>query len=334
MSTPLVSGSETTLDDMLCWADEDAPSETTSAPTPWRILLVDDDDSVHRATRFVLQGQHILGRPLALFHAYDRPSAQQLLRHEAPFAVILLDVVMDTADAGLQLVRFIRETLQREDTRLILRTGQAGYAPELHVIQTYDINDYKTKDELTHTRLMTTLTTAIRAYAQITTIQQQRRGLELLVHGMADLVERRTLGSLAAGMLTQLATLLHVPAEGFVVQRTATAVQIIAASGCWQRCKQQPLTGLNDETVHHCVENIFTQQSHSVAADHIGLYLAGEQQDSVVLLTSPHALTTLERSWMHAFATTAAACMNHLHHLATLKTTASNIATNNFRGQQ
>lgn len=305
--TPLVE------DELLCWDEETlATSHLPATLPPWRILLVDDDESVHAATVFALQGQTILGRPLALFHAYDRSSAQQLLRREAPFAVVLLDVVMDTPDAGLQLVRFIRETLHREDTRLILRTGQAGYAPELQVIQAYDINDYKTKDELTHTRLMTTLTTALRAYAQIVTIQQQRRGLELLVQGMADLVERRTVGSLGVGMLTQLSTLLHTPMEGLVARRQLhEEAWIVATCGCWQRWKQQPLASLQDVQVRQAMEASFAQQAHQLTAESISLYLGGEEQDSVVFLRMDRALSPLECSWINAFVTTAAACMNH-----------------------
>jgi hypothetical protein len=43
---------------------------------------------------------------------------------------VLLDVVMETADAGLLLVDYIRRELGLSATRIVLRTGQPGYAPE------------------------------------------------------------------------------------------------------------------------------------------------------------------------------------------------------------
>ena len=103
------------------------------------------------------------------------------MRRTEDVAVVLLDVVMESGDAGLKLVRAIREELGRADTRIILRTGQPGYAPELEVIREYDINDYKTKSELTRTRLLTTLTTAIRSYEQIRTVRESERGMDRIV---------------------------------------------------------------------------------------------------------------------------------------------------------
>jgi len=42
---------------------------------------------------------------------------------------VLLDVIMETDQAGLDLVEFIRDTLKNETVRIILRTGQPGQAP-------------------------------------------------------------------------------------------------------------------------------------------------------------------------------------------------------------
>jgi ActR/RegA family two-component response regulator len=60
---------------------------------------------------------------------------------------------MEQDDAGLHLVRYIRETLRLADVRIILRTGQPGYAPEIDAIRDFDINDYRTKSELTRIKL-------------------------------------------------------------------------------------------------------------------------------------------------------------------------------------
>ena len=48
--------------------------------------------------------------------------------------------------------------------QIILRTGQPGQAPERDVIRQYDINDYKSKTELTALKLYTAVTSALRAY--------------------------------------------------------------------------------------------------------------------------------------------------------------------------
>ncbi|MCV2369991.1 response regulator [Roseateles oligotrophus] len=133
----------------------------------WRILVVDDDDEVHRATDFALRKIEILGRSLELIHTFSAAETRELLARDRDFAVILLDVVMEHEHAGLELVTFIRETCGMDVCRIILRTGQPGYAPEFDVFNAYDINDYRTKAEFGHARLITSLSVALRAYAQI-----------------------------------------------------------------------------------------------------------------------------------------------------------------------
>lgn len=133
----------------------------------WRLMVVDDEPDVHRATTFALAGVKILGRSLQFLHAYSAKEAAQLLRTEADVAVVLLDVVMEREDAGLALVKTIRQDLKLSELRIILRTGQPGYAPEIETIHDFDINAYKTKSELTRTKLYATVTAALRAYEQI-----------------------------------------------------------------------------------------------------------------------------------------------------------------------
>ena len=125
-----------------CAAD-DAAAER-SERTPWVILVADDDGEVHRATTFALKGVTIDDRPLSLLHARSAAEAEAVLRANPQVAVAMLDVVMETPDAGLRLVEVIRSQLGLGNLRIILRTGQPGYAPELEVIRAYDINDYRT----------------------------------------------------------------------------------------------------------------------------------------------------------------------------------------------
>lgn len=63
-------------------------------------------------------------------------------------AVVLLDVVMESDNAGLELVTYIRKEAHNDLIRIILRTGQPGQAPEKYVIDHFDINDYKEKQSL------------------------------------------------------------------------------------------------------------------------------------------------------------------------------------------
>jgi diguanylate cyclase len=155
-----------TESDTLIFLD-DEPTAGSVKELVWRLMVVDDEPDVHRATTFALTGVKILGRSLEFLHAYSAAEAEALLRSERDVAVVLLDVVMEREDAGLALIKTIRKEFNLADLRIILRTGQPGYAPEIETIHDYDINDYKTKSELTRTKLFATVTAAMRAFEQI-----------------------------------------------------------------------------------------------------------------------------------------------------------------------
>lgn len=144
----------------------------------WKMLVVDDAEEIHQVTQFALSDFNYQGKKLNILSAYSAKEAEQLIQQHADIAVILLDVVMETDDAGLQFVKFVRESLKNQFVRIILRTGQPGYAPEKEVINRYQINDYKNKTELTDEKLFTILTAGLRSYADILTIESLRQHLE------------------------------------------------------------------------------------------------------------------------------------------------------------
>lgn len=170
-------------DETLLFDDEsDAPS---AAPHGWKILIVDDDEDVHQVTHFVLDDFIYDQKSLHIISAYSAEQAQHIMQEHSDIAIILLDVVMETDNAGLELVKYIRETLQNHFVQIILRTGQAGYAPEKEVISRYEINDYKNKAELTEQKLFTVITANLRAYYNLINLESLRQNLE-------DKVQART----------------------------------------------------------------------------------------------------------------------------------------------
>ncbi len=170
MSLPSNAAPSADTDELL-FAD-DLPQDDRLPSQVWRVLIVDDEPDVHRATTFALSDVMIMGRTLEFLHAYSSEQAVSILRQETGIAVILLDVVMESEHAGLELVRIIRQSLKLSDVRIILRTGQPGQAPEIETIHDYDINDYKTKSELTRTKLYASITSAVRAYQQIRALDE------------------------------------------------------------------------------------------------------------------------------------------------------------------
>jgi diguanylate cyclase (GGDEF)-like protein len=297
---------------------------------PWKLLVVDDDPEVHSVTRFVLNDLLIFGRPLRLTHAYDGRQGREQLREHPDIAVALLDVVMETEQAGLDLVEYIRNALKLMECRIILRTGQPGYAPELKVIHEYDINDYRTKAELTHTRLITAVSAALRSYEQLHALAEHRRGLELIVGAAADLIEQHAITRLADGILTQLAALLKLPVDGIVCTQRGSPLgddseqcYIVGAAGRHASYIAQPLRMLPDTRIVSAIQNSVAQRQHVFGADYTVLYLkAAFDQDAAIFLDSGQVPAALDRPLLEVFVTNITACFRNvklverLHYLA------------------
>ena len=160
---------------------------------------------------------------------------------------------METDDAGLELVDYIRTQLKNETVRIILRTGQPGQAPERRVIVDYDINDYKAKTELTADKLFTALTAALRSYQQLQRMVETRRGLEMIIEGASTLYDFKSMQLLAEGVLTQIASLLNVDCGGILVLREGGAPQekfsVLAGSGCYSHLQPERVGAASLDTV-------------------------------------------------------------------------------------
>ncbi|MYM66877.1 PAS domain-containing protein [Pseudoduganella sp. FT55W] len=160
------------------------------APPPWRVLIVDDDVDVHVVTKFSLSNACFQGRRLSFLHAYSGEEALNVLRNTPDIALVLLDVIMETSDAGLHVARQIRDQLHNHLVRIVLRTGQPGQALEHSIILDYDINDFWCKTDLTTRKLFTTVISSLRAYAGLEEAHRHTASLQ------AELDEaRRLLGA-------------------------------------------------------------------------------------------------------------------------------------------
>jgi diguanylate cyclase len=233
--------------DDLVFADEAGPALPASAGAAWRILVVDDDADVHSTTTFALKNVEMQGRPLEFLHAYSAREARAILERQPDIAVVLLDVVMERPDAGLQLVRQIREELGMIEVRIILRTGQPGYAPEIEAIRGYDINDYRTKSELTRTKLYTAVAAAVRSYQQLRALDAGRAGLERIVSAGASLMSLHGVADVAQSVLRQAAGLLGQAPDGVLCVRESgqgrpDILHVVAAAGDHARLEGRELS--------------------------------------------------------------------------------------------
>ena len=168
----VASGTNANLDSPLFLDDDDErPVENNDNPT-WKVLVVDDEEDVLAVTKLVFSSFSFQGKSLKLLTARSAAQARTVLQEHSNIAVAFIDVVMEEDDSGLELVRYIRESLCNDEIQLILRTGQPGYAPEMKVILEYGINDYRTKTELDNVKLLSCLVAGLRNYHNVVAARQ------------------------------------------------------------------------------------------------------------------------------------------------------------------
>lgn len=294
-------------DDVLHLIDDSGTAPVVSTARKWKVAVIDDDQAVHEGTRFALSDYSLHGATLEILSAYSAAEGRTLMQAHPDIAAVLLDVIMETDAAGLDLVEYIRNELRNETVRIILRTGQPGQAPERRVIVQYDINDYKAKTELTADKLFTSLTAALRSYQQLERMVQTRRGLEIIIDAASTLYDFKSMQRLAEGVLTQLASLLNVDCAGILVLRddgssSGADFSVLAGSGCYSRFIGTTGSRSLDPDLRQMVEAAFQRRKNEFLDHRSVLYLrTGSGREVVVLLQAERQLSETDRALVEIF---------------------------------
>jgi response regulator RpfG family c-di-GMP phosphodiesterase len=212
---------------------------------PWKVLVVDDEEDIHKITALNLSDFIYKGRELQLIYAFSAKEAQTVLFEQPDIAISLIDVVMEKDDAGLNLVKYIRDKLKNKLMRLLVRTGQPGIAPERYVIDHYDIDGYNDKTELTMQKLYTVIRSALKSYNDLKTIDMNRIGLSRILMAGKSLYHDHpdSLQAFFEGVLTQIINLFQLgesglitTIEGMVMTFSGDKVEVQAGTGEFSNC--------------------------------------------------------------------------------------------------
>lgn len=206
---------------------------------PWEVLIVDDDQQIHQVTKLALKNFIFDNRQLNFVSVYSGAEAMKVLdTSKTEFAIILLDVVMEENDSGLKIANYIRNTQNNHYTRIILRTGQAGLAPEYSVVKNYDIDSYKSKTELKLADLEAIFYTTLRSYRDIVTIKNQRESLHQVVSSITKMNSAKDLSDFASAILDQIQLLIGCEngelllenSESYAICKKGEKTKILAVS--------------------------------------------------------------------------------------------------------
>jgi len=276
----------------------------------WNILIVDDEEHIHVLTRLVFRNIKFEGKHINLISAYSAIDARRIISTYSDFAVAFIDVVMESDFAGLDLVHWIRNDNKDHKIRIILRTGQAGYAPEEEIIENYDINDYKNKTELTSCKLKTSLFSSLRSYRDIMIIQNSLAGLGRLVRASAQIHNTNNIIEFGTSILGQLFELLDIKCTSLYVANITEDVYhntertILAATGEYVGIGSDYDSIMITEELKFAIEEAFRTKSSKTTADlFIGFYQTTENTSSVLLMHFTNVLDEFKIELLEVYAT-------------------------------
>lgn len=298
-------------------------SKEDSKPA-WKLLIVDDEPDVHAVTKLTLSRFEFDGREVEFISAYSGQEAKQILKEQHDIALVLLDVVMETDDAGLLVAQFIRQELNNHFIRIILRTGQPGQAPERTVITNYDINDYKDKTSLSSDKLFSVVYTGLRGYRDILDIElarkkleNHREGLERVIDSTASLFRIRSLRDFASGLLVQIASLLHAKKQSeetnnnFVARKTEDGFQFLAGTGDY--CPSSGETINLPENIKTMFENACEKQGSVIDNNcFIGYFKTLNAGENLIYLEGISHIDELDKKLLELFSNNISVAFDNL----------------------
>jgi len=307
-------------DDRLVFSDEPATAESRPAGY-WKVLVVDDDRSVHAVTRMILADFEFAGKGLAILGAHTVEEARTAIDENPDLALVLLDVVMAEEDSGLKLVRYIREERGNRMTRIVLRTGQPGQAPERRVIVDYDINDYKLKTELTADKLFATIVAALRSYRDLLSLDHNRRGLERIIESAASLFKLQSFNEFVSGVLTQMTSLMRLDesamycrTSGITAKRSGEEFVIEAAIGDYTGYVRRPIReALPGEAIALVERALRERRSIYLPTSFIAYFMSRGGAENIIYMTSTAEIAAWDARLIEIFCANVSVALDNLY---------------------
>jgi response regulator RpfG family c-di-GMP phosphodiesterase len=306
-------------DSDIIFSDE-ASTQTYSSKDCWKVVIVDDEAEIHSVTKLALRHFSFENRHLEFIHAYSGEEAKKIIKENPDTAVILLDVVMETDDAGLQVAQYIRETLNNGLVRIILRTGQPGAAPEKDVIVNYEINEYKAKAELTAQKLFTTFVASLRNYRDLCALEDNRKGLEKIVEASGSLFEIHSIELFISGVLTQLTALLHLEREAIYCRTACFATAepvgnllVLAGTGAYADCNNKLACEVLPNSVYMDLQEASQQQKSLYYDDRCVFFFSSKNgKNNMVYLEGVDAIKQIDKHLLEVFCANTAIAIDNI----------------------
>ena len=244
--------------ELFSFIDEHPEKQATIMQRPWKVLSVEDDYAYQEALSLSLESIQLGNRSIKLLKAASATEAAHILSQYDDIALILLDVIMETDDAGLRLVETIRNSLGNQTVRIVILTGQPGAVPRDEVIRKYDINEYWEKTALKD-KIQSIIITNLRSWQALRELEEARTGLQMVVDSLRSISNRINIDEFALTVLNEISRILNLSEkEGGIIcaqSRKGKLPKIITACGRFSNLIGKESDQVHDDTIKKLISN-------------------------------------------------------------------------------
>lgn len=296
-------------------------AETSTEKSPqksWKVLSVEDDQPYQEVLEMALRGMTYMGRGIELLRASSAASAATILSKRQDISLILLDIVMETDDAGFYLIDTIRNVIGDEIIRIVILTGQPGVKPHNKAVSEYDVAEYWNKTDLSADKLKSVVISNLRTWQMSYELNAARRGLQMIVDASRALTAKQDTTEFAHTVLQEITRVINVPNSGGIVCIVKSGIErlqfatIVAASTHFRKMINERLESIfsvyDEDKRARIEEAIFCawqNNQHVFENDFCILFFDTSKYDEkqyLMLVDSPNHLDHSHLNLLQAFA--------------------------------
>lgn len=233
----------------------------------WKVLSVEDDLDYQSALVSSLESLILPNHTkLQILTANSAFEASAILSTHKDIGLILLDVVMEEDDAGLRLVSTIREGLGNALVRIVLVTGQPGFAPEKEVMSALDIDEYWNKADLKLDKLHSIVSSNMRTWNYMSELAEASQGLKIALDAARSINSRYDLTTFTRTVLAEIGNILGVKEGGLFCMANSLNpfedAHVLTATGCYTKLEGLKLADVQLSDLVNDLQHALSEKHH------------------------------------------------------------------------
>ncbi|MAL78386.1 MAG: hypothetical protein CMN55_04645 [Sneathiella sp.] len=205
--------------------------------------------------------------PVVFMIADTAMSAARMLEENPDTAVLIIDVSGDKAEAGLALVKRLRQEAGNRTIRIVLLGEMTETGGDARSFLEYDVSDYRDISAINLPKLFTSLTIALQAYERLISEEDSKQSLQTILDITRELYDVRSVEDFCLTILTQLQVICKDVEDCLfaIPNEHSGELTITAGKGIYAPAAKQRLAEVVDEKLFETTlsatlarENIFT----------------------------------------------------------------------------